>query len=165
MSTSEKIRDYLELYYETPLAHLDLPTEDFEDMEREEEERNAVFRTWVISFDQIRRENEQAAALLSLISFFDSQDIPESLLRKQILGLKDFWDALGLLKGLLSHYREPKENAVDLHRLVRICIQGWLRIPIEKGWMGRMGTLGRSSDNVVVRSISQQRASKLGHMC
>lgn len=86
------------------MAPLDLLTEDFEDLEREEEGRNAVFWTWVISFDQIRRENEQAAALLSFISFFDSQDIPESLLRKQILGLKDFWNALGLLKGLLSHY-------------------------------------------------------------
>jgi hypothetical protein len=38
--------------------------------------------TWQISFECIREERRSAAELLSLMSFFNPQGIPESLLRR-----------------------------------------------------------------------------------
>jgi hypothetical protein len=122
-SRSGTLSSYLELYYETPLAPVDLLGEDFEDLERDEEGTNAVFQTWAISFHQIRRENEQVAAMLSLMSFFDPQGIPESLLSKQVVGLRDFGDVLGNLKGFSLITDSHTTKAIDLHRLVRVCIQ------------------------------------------
>ncbi|KAJ5809181.1 uncharacterized protein N7503_001399 [Penicillium pulvis] len=50
---------------------------------RDWEAKNSILVTWQLSFDQIRAENPSAADLLSLMSFFDRQAIPESLLHIQ----------------------------------------------------------------------------------
>jgi tetratricopeptide (TPR) repeat protein len=50
---------------------------------RDWEAKNSILLTWQISFDYIRRERPSAAGLLSLMSFFDRQGIPESILRAQ----------------------------------------------------------------------------------
>ncbi|KAK3347571.1 LOW QUALITY PROTEIN: Tetratricopeptide repeat-domain-containing protein [Neurospora tetraspora] len=42
---------------------------------------SAILTTWQISFEHIRSKRASAADLLSLMSFFDRQGIPESLLR------------------------------------------------------------------------------------
>jgi hypothetical protein len=49
------------------------------------EASNSIFKTWQISFDYLRREKASAAELLSLMSFFDRQGIPEELIRRQAL--------------------------------------------------------------------------------
>ena len=45
------------------------------------EARNSIIITWQISFDHIHRTRPSAADLLSLMSFFDRQGIPKSLVR------------------------------------------------------------------------------------
>ena len=50
---------------------------------RDWEAKNSILLTWQISFDYIRRVRSSAASLLSLMSFFDPQGIPESILRLQ----------------------------------------------------------------------------------
>ncbi|KAK4083859.1 uncharacterized protein Triagg1_1521 [Trichoderma aggressivum f. europaeum] len=50
------------------------------DTGREEEASNAVLKTWTISFEYIRSHHRSAADLLSLMSFFDRQGIPEWVL-------------------------------------------------------------------------------------
>ncbi|KAK4065260.1 hypothetical protein Trihar35433_7380 [Trichoderma harzianum] len=50
------------------------------DVGRDEEASNAVLRTWMISFDHIRSQQPSAADLLSLMSFFDRQGIPQWVL-------------------------------------------------------------------------------------
>ncbi|KAJ5493775.1 hypothetical protein N7463_009862 [Penicillium fimorum] len=50
---------------------------------RDWEAKNSILLTWQISFDYIRRTRQSAADLLSLMSFFDRQGIPEELLRVQ----------------------------------------------------------------------------------
>ncbi|KAJ5810113.1 uncharacterized protein N7503_002331 [Penicillium pulvis] len=52
-------------------------------MGRDWEAKNSILLTWQISFDHIRRVRQSAADLLSLMSFFDWQGIPEDLLRIQ----------------------------------------------------------------------------------
>lgn len=51
--------------------------------DRDWEAKNSVLLTWQISFDHIQRVRQSAADLLSLMSFFDWQGIPEDLLRVQ----------------------------------------------------------------------------------
>ncbi|OQD69321.1 hypothetical protein PENPOL_c002G04935 [Penicillium polonicum] len=48
---------------------------------RDWEAKNSILVTWQISFDYIRQTRPSAADLLSLMSFFDRQGIPESLVR------------------------------------------------------------------------------------
>jgi hypothetical protein len=50
---------------------------------RDWEAKNSILVTWQISFDYIRQTKPSAAELLSLMSFFDRQGIPENLLRVQ----------------------------------------------------------------------------------
>ncbi|KAJ5675465.1 hypothetical protein N7462_008362 [Penicillium macrosclerotiorum] len=60
--------------------------------ERDWEAKDSIILTWQISFDHIRRIRPSAADLLSLMSFFDSQGIPEDLLRNR--GLERNHDTL-----------------------------------------------------------------------
>ena len=43
---------------------------------------NSIITTWQISFEYIRNKRPSAARLLSLMSFFDRQGIPEFLLHR-----------------------------------------------------------------------------------
>ncbi|RAH68518.1 uncharacterized protein BO66DRAFT_412795 [Aspergillus aculeatinus CBS 121060] len=52
-------------------------------LRRDREAHNSIMLTWQISFDHLRRARPSAADLLSLMSFFDRQGIPEALLRHQ----------------------------------------------------------------------------------
>jgi Flp pilus assembly protein TadD len=52
-------------------------------LRRDYEAKNSIIITWQISFDYIRETRPSAAGLLSLMSFFDRQGIPEKLLRAQ----------------------------------------------------------------------------------
>ena len=56
---------------------------DFEggQLRRDWEAKNSVIITWQISFDHLREIRPSAADLLSLMSFFDRQGIPDALLR------------------------------------------------------------------------------------
>jgi tetratricopeptide (TPR) repeat protein len=50
---------------------------------RDWEAKNSILVTWQMSFDHIRQTKPSAADLLSLMSFFDRQGIPEGLVRLQ----------------------------------------------------------------------------------
>ncbi|PSN58606.1 hypothetical protein BS50DRAFT_614816 [Corynespora cassiicola Philippines] len=54
---------------------------DVGDSRRDGQASNSIIMTWQISFDHIRKQMPAAARLLSLMSLFDRQGIPESLLR------------------------------------------------------------------------------------
>jgi tetratricopeptide (TPR) repeat protein len=54
-----------------------------EDLRRDREASNSIMLTWQISFNHIREVRPSAADLLSLMSFFDRQAIPEALLDKK----------------------------------------------------------------------------------
>jgi hypothetical protein len=51
------------------------------DLRRDEDASNSILTTWQTSFEHIRKEKPSAADLLSLMSFFNPQGIPEFLLR------------------------------------------------------------------------------------
>ncbi|KAJ5332325.1 P-loop containing nucleoside triphosphate hydrolase protein [Penicillium brevicompactum] len=58
---------------------------------RDEEAENAILLTWQITFNHLRQERPSAANLLSLMSFFDRQKIPDSLLKGQTEDEGDNW--------------------------------------------------------------------------
>ncbi|KAJ5705346.1 hypothetical protein N7536_001035 [Penicillium majusculum] len=51
---------------------------------RDWEAKNSILVAWQISFEYIRRIKLSAADLLSFMSFFDQQEIPENIIRHQI---------------------------------------------------------------------------------
>jgi hypothetical protein len=53
---------------------------DTGDIRRDSTASNSIIVTWQISFEHIRKERSSAARLLSLMSLFDRQGIPEALL-------------------------------------------------------------------------------------
>jgi hypothetical protein len=58
---------------------------DYEEgqLRRDGEAKNSIIVTWQISFEHIRETRPSAADLLSLMSFFDRQGIPEDVLRSR----------------------------------------------------------------------------------
>lgn len=75
------VRDYLDQFQTNDHGKLDLFQHD--DTELQRDARASVITTWGISFNHISRTRPSAADLLSLMSFFDRQGIPESLLQNR----------------------------------------------------------------------------------
>ena len=77
-------RRYLEEFRKSDRKKTSLLNHEGGQLRRDWEAQNSVITTWQISFEYIRRNRSSAADLLSLMSFFDRQGIPEDLIRKQI---------------------------------------------------------------------------------
>ena len=55
---------------------------DAGELRRDANASNSILTTWIISFEQIRKERRSAAELLALMSFFNPQGISETTLRQ-----------------------------------------------------------------------------------
>jgi tetratricopeptide (TPR) repeat protein len=75
------VAKYLEDLRKSESRQLRLLTHDEGQLRRDWEARSAIALTWLISFEYIEQTQPGAADLLSLMSFFDRQGIPEALLR------------------------------------------------------------------------------------
>jgi hypothetical protein len=77
------VRQYLQDFRRSDRKRTSLLNCDGEQLRRDREAVNSIITTWQISFDHIREIRPSAADLLSLMSFFDRQGIPEALLRSR----------------------------------------------------------------------------------
>ena len=77
------VRQYLEQFQMGDHEKTSLLNNEAGGLRRDWEAKNSIVLTWQISFDHIRRTKPSAADLLSLMSFFDRQGIPESLVRNR----------------------------------------------------------------------------------
>ena len=77
------VRQYLEEFQKSDRKKTSLLNYEGGQLRRDWEAKNSIIITWQISFDYIRQTRLSAANLLSLMSFFDHQGIPEALLRNQ----------------------------------------------------------------------------------
>ncbi|KAI2716294.1 hypothetical protein DTO013E5_9922 [Penicillium roqueforti] len=118
---------------------------------RDWEASNSILVTWQISFDYIQRTKPSAADLLSLMSFFDRQGIPESLLwargetnRNPDTGSKlsddssddgeisvsdidsDFEDDITILSAYSFITVGEDTTIFTMHRLVQLIMRMWL---------------------------------------
>src|SRR5271163_4341051 len=117
------IQVYLELLDDREENVIDLLSEDFEDEGRYREGQNAVASTWLVSFEQIQRQNPLAADYLSFMSCLNEKNIPQCLL-PDAPSKKKMIDAIGILKGY-SFLREQNAGnflnpLYDMHRLVHL---------------------------------------------
>ena len=77
------VRQYLERLRKNDKSKMSLLDQDKGNHRRDKEASNCIVLTWQISFEHIRQVRPSAADLLSLMSFFDRQAIPESLLKER----------------------------------------------------------------------------------
>ena len=133
---SQSIGEYLQTYRGSDSSKIKLLSQNFEDSERDPDIKNPVAVTWAISFEQIRRNDQQAARLLSLMSVLDRQAIPKSLLLSDIEEV-ELDIALGTLKAFSLITVEQNRQAFTLHRLVYLATRNWLNINKElEFWTG-----------------------------
>ncbi|KXJ84832.1 hypothetical protein Micbo1qcDRAFT_226208 [Microdochium bolleyi] len=72
---------YLDYFRKSEKKKKSLLNQDLGDLRRDGTAANSVVVTWQITFEQIQKERQSAADLLSLMSFFNPQGIPEWILR------------------------------------------------------------------------------------
>jgi hypothetical protein len=83
-------KTYLEQLMESDESKMDLLSGGVgEQLYRDWEANDSIMTTWHISFEHIRHTRPSAAELLSLMSFFDRQGIPEMLLRDRNIPAHD----------------------------------------------------------------------------
>jgi tetratricopeptide (TPR) repeat protein len=126
------LRRYLESLEEHERNLKDYLKTEFEDYTRERGFPNAVFQTWQISFDQMKKQEPYAAEMLSLIAMFDRQNIPEDLIRQPNQSDNDIFKAIGTLDELSLIIREIGEETFAMHRLVQLSVHLWLEQKGEK---------------------------------
>jgi hypothetical protein len=77
------VRQYLQDFRRSDSKKTSLLNCDGGQLRRDGEAKNSIIITWQISFEYIHEIRPTAADLLSLMSFFDRQGIPEALLRSR----------------------------------------------------------------------------------
>ncbi len=74
------ISKYLDRFHEAGSSQVSLLSKDGGDLRRDPDVPNSVIITWQFSFEQIKKQDPNAAEILSLISLFDGQAVPGFLL-------------------------------------------------------------------------------------
>lgn len=75
------VSDYLRSFHKSEESRASLLMGAVNDLWRDHGGRDSIFTTWQVSFEKIRKERRSAADLLSLMSFFNRQGIPDFVLR------------------------------------------------------------------------------------
>ena len=119
---------------------------DIEDSRRDGTASNSIIATWQISFEHIRRARPSATRLLSLMSLFDRQGIPESLLgghyQEDNNASADFEDDLNTLTSFSLVVTDIDGHHFEMHRLVQFSTRKWLELQGElEGWREKYITL------------------------
>ncbi|KAJ5719806.1 hypothetical protein N7493_007384 [Penicillium malachiteum] len=120
-------------------------------LHRDWEAKNSILITWQISFDYIRQTKPSAAELLSLMSFFDRQGIPDSLLcnhyhsqetskadQESIADLSDdeisdsdqspdFEEDVTTLRDYSFISMSESNKSFMMHRLIQLTTRAWLK--------------------------------------
>ncbi|KAL8909866.1 MAG: hypothetical protein Q9171_004816 [Xanthocarpia ochracea] len=99
------------------------------DRRRDGRASNSVLATWQISFEYIRSDRPSAARLLSLMSFFDRQGIPEELITSRYEGddsIVGFEEDIQVLRNFSLVALGIENDVFDMHRLVQFATRKWL---------------------------------------
>ncbi|KAH8689766.1 hypothetical protein GQ44DRAFT_637109, partial [Phaeosphaeriaceae sp. PMI808] len=109
---------------------------DAGDIRRDESASNSVVMTWQISFEHIRQKRQSATDLLSLMSFFNPQGIPESVLRRYCRNTAEpggedeandaFDEDFDTLRVYSLIAATVETDVCEMHALVKFCTQVWL---------------------------------------
>lgn len=120
--------DYADFYSAGEREIIEVLSEDFEDQGRYRDAKNSIAATWLISFNQIRRQTPLAIEYLSLMACLLYQDIPQSILPESSSGSrKQFNEAIGALTSYSFISRQQNRDVFDMHRLVHLATRNWLK--------------------------------------
>jgi hypothetical protein len=75
---------YLEDFQKSDRKNISLLDNEAGYLRRDKEARNSIIITWHISFNHIHQIRPSAVDLLALMSLFEQQRIPETLIRSQV---------------------------------------------------------------------------------
>ena len=148
------VAKYLDEFRKSEPRRLRLLTHDDGQLRRDWEARNAIIVTWLISFEYIEQTKPGAADLLSLMSLFDRQGIPEALLRLRSeraeartnqrvaddcsddeleddislssAGDSEFRDAVAVLQNFCFVSVDTAGTSFEMHALVQLATRKWL---------------------------------------
>jgi hypothetical protein len=146
---------YLDEFYRSNRKRESLLNSDTGDLRRDLDASNSVVTTWQMSFERIRDERPSAADLLSLMSFFNPQGIPESILRRYIDGDAELGDKdeaenqshedLYTLQAYSLVTMTVQTAMCEMHALVQFCTRIWQRsFSDEESWKRKfIGLLAR----------------------
>ncbi|KAJ0306108.1 hypothetical protein Brms1b_010559 [Colletotrichum noveboracense] len=142
------VASYLDEFRKSEKRKNSLLRSDKGDLGRHDGVSNSVVVTWQVTFEQIRRERPGAANLLSLMSQFQAQDIPESMLHSYNVDAtaseeydgdcvdtatesdvenrqEDFENNIDVLRGY-SLVTLSSAGLCEMHSLVQFCTRLWI---------------------------------------
>jgi hypothetical protein len=125
------LEEYLEVFCVGNSEIQDLLSEDLRDHGRDFESQSSIIRTWKVLLDQIRKQKQRAAEILSLIAVLDRQGIPRMLLRRDGEREVEFTTAIGTLKAFSLVTAEKGGASFEIARLVQVSTQKWLDLQGE----------------------------------
>ncbi|KAJ0268771.1 hypothetical protein CBS470a_013803 [Colletotrichum nupharicola] len=135
------ILSYLDEFQKSEKRKGTLLRSDRGDIRRYDGVSNSVVVTWQVTFEQIKREQPRAANLLSLMSYFHAQNIPEYMLHDYYSGDidseegsdedggtcdVDFEDDLDVLRGYSLATMTATPGLLEMHSLVQFCTKLWI---------------------------------------
>jgi tetratricopeptide (TPR) repeat protein len=148
------VQQYLEDFQKSDRKKTRLLNYEGGQLRRDWEAKNSVINTWEISFDYIRQIRRSAADLISLMSFFDRQGIPETVVRNVKMeqsrrgsqvdntdsekdsdgdsepeSIEDdgFEDDILMLRNYSLISVNTDKSTFEMHRLVQLATREWLR--------------------------------------
>ena len=123
-----RIQDYLELIRRDQTTLAKLMMESHLRGQRTAQHSSNIKTICTLSFDQIQRENSDAMGILALMSVFDRQKLPRSLLTSAFaLDALSLIEALGCLKAFHLISSERENDTLTMHSLVQTTVQYWLK--------------------------------------
>jgi hypothetical protein len=132
---------YLEELARSDANRAKLLQQDMGDPRRDGRASNSIIMTWHISFAHIRQVRASAARLLALMSLFDREAIPASLISgygEENDTDTDFEDDIDMLRNYCLIGLSGTDDAFEMHRLVQFSMKKWLEQHGElQGWQER----------------------------
>jgi len=120
------ISEYLRLLKDTDENLVYVMSEEFRDSTRYDKSVNAVAMTWVVSFNQILKDNTDAVDLLAFMSCIEWKAIPRSIL-PVVSPPARMAKAISTICSYSFAVQRDNEAVYDIHRLVHLAVGFWLR--------------------------------------
>ncbi|KAK1826132.1 hypothetical protein QBC39DRAFT_335302 [Podospora conica] len=116
---------YLRLLRRKTQGAISLMSYEFRDTAGDKHSKNAIAKTWLVSFEQIRKSDPDAARLLAFISFIQPKAIPRSLL-PPCKSEERMTCAIGTLCAYSFLSNRGDKIMFDMHSLVHLATRIWL---------------------------------------
>ncbi|CAG8393837.1 unnamed protein product [Penicillium salamii] len=130
--TEGALAEYEELLSKQNDEVIERLSEDFGDYGRYSDTENAVAKTWLISFEQIRRRSPLAIECLGIMGCVNPKDIPRTLLQtSESASTNEQKNAIRILDAFSFITAHKDGLTFDIHRLVHLATRGWLKMKGE----------------------------------